>query len=236
MKNNLLKNPKVKVSLNKQQIKIIANIAMLIDHVSLILISNETLLYTVGRSVGRIAFPVFAFFIADGYSKTTNVRKYIGRLAILAVISQLPFYLMVETFKLNVCFTLMLGLVLIWATDSIIKTNKKTVVYLLYCLLVFIFGIIAQALSFDYGYCGVTTIFLFYTIPKLFKSKFITIMIVWVFLVMYDTSEVMALFGLLLLLLYNEKKTIKKISKNHYDYCFYPVHLIILDALKFIIL
>ena len=81
----------------------------------------------VGRGIGRQAFPIFAFFIAEGYCRTHSRIRYLGRLALFAAISQLPFWLMCNTgpigstrsVDLNVYATLALGLLAVWALDEL---------------------------------------------------------------------------------------------------------------------
>src|SRR5207244_4281126 len=97
------------------QIKILAIICMIIDHVGLFFFPE----YTLFRIVGRIAFPLFAWLIANGAHFTRNIRAYLTRLFALAVISQLPFTLANQQIGapllyLNVVFTLSLGLLAIW--------------------------------------------------------------------------------------------------------------------------
>lgn len=74
-------------------IKLIAIIAMLIDHAGAIFISPSTNpeLYTVARVIGRLAFPIFVFLVVEGFFHTRDVKKYLKRLGIFALISEIPF-------------------------------------------------------------------------------------------------------------------------------------------------
>lgn len=79
-------------------LKIIAMLTMLIDHFAAylslsgsVLLSDETL--NLMRAIGRMSLPIFAYFIVVGYSKTSNLKKYIGRIHLFALISQIPFIL-----------------------------------------------------------------------------------------------------------------------------------------------
>lgn len=76
-------------------LKIIAAVTMLIDHAGLTLYYAKVLppssLYFAMRSVGRIAFPLYAFLLVNGFEKTRDRTKYLTRLCIFAVISQLPY-------------------------------------------------------------------------------------------------------------------------------------------------
>nr|MCR5451573.1 conjugal transfer protein TraX [Lachnospiraceae bacterium] len=122
------------VGLTAFKIKMIAIISMLIDHIGagliepIILNSNglgeKSLQFLVSlnfvmRAIGRLAFPIFCFFIVEGLFKTRSRFKYALRLAIFAVISELPFDigLMGGIYKPdhnNVFFTLLIGLLMIW--------------------------------------------------------------------------------------------------------------------------
>ena len=76
-------------------LKLIAAAAMLCDHAAVTLypLWLGKAGYELLRGVGRVAFPIYAFFIAVGYDKTRNLRRYLTRLCALALISQVPFVL-----------------------------------------------------------------------------------------------------------------------------------------------
>lgn len=97
-------------------IKIIAIITMTIDHINDIFFKQTT--YNV---IGRIAFPLFCFQIVVGYSKTRNLFKYILRLFVFAIITQIPYYFFMKAigagFSLNVLCTLVLGLIAMYFYD-----------------------------------------------------------------------------------------------------------------------
>ena len=78
--------------LSSNALKVIACICMLIDHVGLVLMYNKWYM----RAVGRLAFPIFAFLIVQGAAHTSNIRKYILRLAVFALISEIPFDLAIH--------------------------------------------------------------------------------------------------------------------------------------------
>ncbi|WP_291632823.1 TraX family protein [Clostridium sp.] len=113
-------------------LKIIAILLMLIDHIGAALFPKVIVL----RMIGRLSFPIFAYLIAIGYSKTNSFSKYLYRLMIFAVISQIPFSLAfsenisIRNFSdfiiffvgspyahLNIFFTLAIGLIAIHIWD-----------------------------------------------------------------------------------------------------------------------
>ena len=103
-------------------LKVIAVISMVIDHSAYYLMEHETLLYEVMRCFGRIAFPVFAFLIAEGFQHSRNRIKYFLQLLGFAVVSEVPWYLLNGADGThNVLFTLALGVMALAA----IKVLKK---------------------------------------------------------------------------------------------------------------
>ena len=144
-------------------LKIIAIIFMLCDHVSIALIGHSSF----WNFFGRIAFPIFAFQIAQGYIHTKDLKKYFIRLVIFACISQLPYSLFLSTFNanfnLNIMFTLSIGLVSIYAFDKI--KNK----YLGFLIVTFL-CVVAQLSKCDYGVYGISIIFLFYIYSSLLNN------------------------------------------------------------------
>ena len=89
-------------------LKIIAVITMTCDHVSYLIFGGFSFL----NYIGRIAFPIFAYQITEGYIHTHNLKKYFFRLFIFALVSQIPFMLFTSIispkFHLNIFFTLLL--------------------------------------------------------------------------------------------------------------------------------
>lgn len=121
-----------KISINANQLKVVAIIAMIIDHIGYyfwFMLTDEV--YLITRIIGRIAMPIFVFLIIQGYFKTSNVKKYIGRLLKLAIITQLIISLIfVINFKLlstydigvykelNILFSFCLSLCIIYIIDK----------------------------------------------------------------------------------------------------------------------
>ena len=221
-------------------LKIIALISMLCDHVSYLILDTPNYL----NIIGRIAFPIFAFQISEGYTHTKNLKKYILRLFIFAIISQIPFTLFlyslgINDFSFNVFFTLLLGLLSITIYDKIKDKYNKYLGFIPVIALI----ILAQILKCDYGWYGVTLIFLFY----LFKEKRLlmnisAISLIFIKYLITFTNEphiyylyfiLGAITSLIFINLYDNKK-----GKNikHFLYVFYPLHLLILALIKMYIL
>jgi len=106
-------------------LKIFAIISMLIDHASFAFYGK----FSPWNYLGRLAFPIFAYQISEGYIHTSNLRKYFLRLLVFALISQIPFSLFLsmysDNFYLNIFFTLLLGLLAITVYDKLNGVDCK---------------------------------------------------------------------------------------------------------------
>ena len=150
-------------------LKIIGILTMLCDHTGDAIIGHFSFL----NLIGRIAFPIFAFQIVQGYMHTHNVKNYAFRLFSFACISQVPFMLFLsifyDTYYLNIFFTLLLGIICLYGYDKI----KNKYLGILFAILI---CIVAHFIQVDYGAYGVIIIFLFYIFNKTFvvnKSNYI---------------------------------------------------------------
>lgn len=110
--------------LSGSALKVIAMISMVIDHVALYLMEYGTVLYETMRCIGRIAFPVFAFLIAEGFIHTRSRYKYFFTLLGFAVISEIPWYLLNGTDGThNVMFTLALGVATLMVLEYLLQRS-----------------------------------------------------------------------------------------------------------------
>ncbi len=220
-------------------LKLIGLCSMFCDH-----LGDATLGYfSYYNLIGRIAFPIFAFQIAQGYIHTKDLKKYIFRLLIFAIISQIPFMLFTSTFSaslsLNIGFTMILGVLAILSFDKI----KNKYLGLSICVLI---SAIAQIIRVDYGAFGVTIILLFYIFRqnKLWLNISVAscIIINYVIRYMLDTTIsfysyylpiiICCCISLMLIALYNGKRGP---NAKYLFYVFYPAHLLFLYFLHYCI-
>ena len=92
---------------------------MIIDHTGAVLFPGELMF----RYIGRISFPIFCFLLTEGFFHTKDVRKYMLRLGIFAVVSEIPYDLafrgtVLEFEHQNVFFTLFMGVVMMYALEK----------------------------------------------------------------------------------------------------------------------
>jgi hypothetical protein len=220
------------------QLKYIAFLSMLVDHVNKalmypLLTENGFLRYVsdVFDILGRVAFPLFIFFLVEGFFKTGNRFKYLLNLIVFGIISEIPFDLfqsavLFQPNSNNVMFTLALALVMIWVIDEL-KVPKSyiippvlwfpvsIIIVITVCLLSMIWGL-------DYEYHGILIAYFFY----IFRNNPI-LSIIGGYLSIFKTPW--ALLGFGLTLTYNGKRGKQNKILN---YLFYPVHLLILGLLR----
>lgn len=130
--------------------QLIAMITMLIDHVGLLFFPGDVL----WRVIGRIAFPIYAYALVQGYQHTSNYRKYASRLLLIAVLSQIPYQLAFNTNGLNVVATLFVSLLVLRMLDSSKPGPLSAIVIAGVC-------VIMEVLPFDYGAYGLLLVLIF---------------------------------------------------------------------------
>lgn len=215
-------------------LKIIALITMLIDHVAATVLARIILVngydeavyncYTVMRKIGRIAFPIFIFLMIEGFSKTSSRRKYLLRMAVFAVISEIPFDLafsakVLEFSYQNIFFTLLIGMLVMWTFDYIGKKEWNVWVQLALYLLVFVVGMeLAEIMHTDYGAKGIMCIVAIYLFRwnRMLQLVAGSVSFLW---------EIPAPLAFIPIAFYNGKRGLKL---KYIFYVFYPLHLIIL--------
>ncbi|TDF97579.1 TraX family protein [Paenibacillus piri] len=103
------------LGLQRELLQIAAMLTMLIDHIGAVLFPEQPEL----RIVGRLSFPFYAFGIVQGYLLSGNVKAYMKRIALLAVISELPYVLAFGVWEINALGTLFICLTTLFVMDRI---------------------------------------------------------------------------------------------------------------------
>lgn len=138
-----------KIGLNINQLKLIAAVSMLIDHIGYILFP----FFDVFRIVGRLAFPIFAFCIAEGVRYTKNRLRYLLIIGVCAVIFQIVFIFAAGGNVVNIFGTFALSICLCYLFDK--TKNRKFGGFLIFLLAVFAVYALTCFVPFDYGFVGV---------------------------------------------------------------------------------
>ncbi len=215
-------------------VKLIALLSMFIDHVGAAILGKMVLtpflldVYRMTRYIGRMAFPLFCFLLVEGFLHTKDVKKYLLRLGIFAIISEIPFDLAISGRVLefghqNVFFTLYLGLLAIYILDAVRKQQLHKAWYLFLPVAL----LVADILDTDYSSAGVLVILTMY----LWKDrKWLSILAGSVLLYLfYGTTELAALVAIVPVMLYNGNRGARL---KYLFYCFYPIHLLVLYLVR----
>lgn len=229
---------KYSLQLTGTQIKWIALITMIIDHTGLILMRG-TSWYQAFRWIGRVSFPLYCFLLVEGFFHTRDIGRYIKRMAIWALISELPFDWMNHAMQgklvwsaalwnsQNVFFTLLLGLL---ALEGYVRWQNRgrTLLSVLWCAAM---AGIALAARTDYSWAGVALICFLYRFHQRAGARFAfgyaTL------LLGVNPNEYPAVVSFGLMQLYQGKR-----GRTRYPWLFYlayPLHLCILCVVRMIL-
>ena len=216
-------------SLNAAHLRILALFLMLLDHLwGTVVPGNDWMTYA-----GRMAFPIFAFQAAQGYHHTHDFKGYCKRLAIFALVSEIPFNLMISgspifPFHQNVMLTLLLGLLACRAWDQ-----KKWWM----AALIFLAGVVTFP---DYGVMGVLTVLMFHVLRDWKWAQLLMLIAInWygfegqqlVFGFFKMPLQAFAILAFIPIALYNGEKGKGGKALQYGSYIFYPLHMLILGLM-----
>ena len=241
--------------LNGNQLKLIAVISMLCDHAAIRLLAYGLIpaLHVAGenmaaerwnqafwilRSVGRMAFPIYVFLLTEGFCHTRNRRRYALRLGVFALISEIPFDLLVygkiwDTHSQNVFFTLFLGVLMLTAVDWIGRNTDAALAQYRQMAVVVGAALLAWFLRTDYDAAGIMLIavlFWFRLTPDTACRAGFVLMAAAEFRPIYIPGLAVAFF---LIRCYNGTRGTWK--GKWFFYLVYPVHLLVLYGISKIV-
>ena len=228
-------------------LKIIAIVTMLIDHIGAVILEkgymqayqmnlpqalsyeNTLLIWKIDwalRKTGRIAFPIFCFLLVEGFIHTSDRKKYALRLALFALLSEIPFDLcfngsVLEFSYQNVMITLLIGFLTLMAMDEARKRMPALALVAAGAGL-----LLGYLLKTDYSYKGVILIIILY----LFQSYPLERTIAGCLSLLWEAPACLAFIPINM---YNGQRG-RKIK--YFFYLFYPVHLILLFLIRYALL
>lgn len=220
--------------LSGSALKIIAVLSMVADHCAYFLMEHGTPLYDLMRTFGRIAFPVFALLIAEGFANTGNRMRYFLTILGFAVVSEIPWYLLNGMDGThNVMFTLALGIVALTVFDRLCEHGP------LCCISIVLVAVLAWWAGVDYDWRGVLMIVLLYILRRQTIEPWISrnsvcyptqaiMQIMFTFPLMMHYGLLGAILASAAILLYDGTRgNIKGAVAKYSFYAFYPVHLLV---------
>ena len=218
------------MSMSAFTLKIIALVTMIIDHIGAVFFPHVLWL----RYIGRLAMPIYAFLLVQGYRHTRSFSRYTIRLVVFAVLSEFPYDLLfhgswLEFGNQNVMFTLLCALLVMKALDASAKSRNIF-------LFIFALGLILAAhfLQFDYGVYGVLMVLAFFLFQKYRGIDAIAFSGLTYAKCTYDGNEIQlwAIAASIPVLLYNGKRG--PLSLKWFFYIAYPAHLLLLYAVEYL--
>ena len=238
--------------LNGNQLKLIAVISMLCDHAAIRLLAYGLIpaLYAAGedalaerwnqvfwilRSVGRMAFPIYVFLLTEGFCHTRNRSRYALRLGVFALISEIPFDLLVygkiwDTHSQNVFFTLFLSVLMLTVVDWISRNTDAALAQYRQMAVIVGAALLAWLLRTDYDAAGImlaAVLFWFRLTPDTACLSGFVLMAAAEFRPVYIPGLAVAFF---LIRCYNGTRGTW--NGKWFFYLVYPVHLLMLYGIS----
>ena len=250
-----LESKKREIGFSHNALIIIAMFTMLMDHIAYVLIQNGKLygynavlyenaislpeakpwlaLYKILRTIGRISFPIYSFLIVEGFRKTSNTFKYILRIFLLALISEIPFdliifneFLSVNCLRLqNVLFTYFVALIMLLVVRELNTISEALSVIPAISAIV-----ICYFLKTDYWLEGILLIYIFYMLRHDLNLKCLIVLII-TFIMSVQRYFGFAAVSVFFIYFYDGQKGYINLKRIHY--IFYPLHMLVLYAIIF---
>ena len=222
--------------LNGNHLKLIAAFTMLLDHAGILLFPGNMLF----RILGRLAYPIYAFMIAEGCRYTKNKLRYFLMVFGLGAVCQIVYYFVSGDTYLNILLTFSLSILMIYLLQAAYQTpnlKKQTLWSLLFAVGLFVLYGLDRLITIDYGFWGVMT-------PVLISFSYVRKYPHWASVLLLGAGLLMlgadyggiqhyALLALPLLLLYSGERG--KHNMKYFFYIFYPVHLVVLQGIAWLL-
>ena len=228
---------RTKIRLTGNQLKMIALIAMTCDHVGLQLLPQFPLL----RIIGRLALPIYAYMIAEGCRYTRDRKKYLLRLAVLAAVCQVVYFVAMGSLYQCILVTFSLSVCLIFAADYARSSRKTSAILLALGIFAAVCVVCVELprrlsgtdFAVDYGIWGVLLPVLVY-FGKLKYGK-LALLAAGLCLLAWELGGIQwwALLSIPLLSLYGGRRGTWKIGNLFYLY--YPLHLVVIYWISMVV-
>lgn len=251
-----LESKKREIGFSHNALVIIAMFSMLMDHIAFILIQNGKLygydvelyenaislpearpwviLCKILRMIGRLAFPIYSFLIVEGFRKTSNIFRYMLRILLLAIVSEIPFDLIIFN-KLslpdcmmlqNVLFTYFFGLLMLIGVRALNSLSEFLTV-----IPAAIAVVICYLLKTDYWLEGILLMYVFYMFRHDLNVKCLIALII-TFLMTMERYYGFGAVSIYFIYFYDGQKGYIDLKRFHY--LFYPLHMLVLYGILFL--
>lgn len=241
------------IEITSAGLHIIAMVFMLCDHLwGTVVPGNDWL-----TCLGRISFPIFAFMIVEGYFHTGNLKNYVKRLFLFALISEIPFNLAMGSrlfypVHQNVLWSFLMAIGFINWNEKAVKSGKwwkRAATAVVSVILAYLLGIITMV---DFYHAGILTVLVFYFFKNRKWYNYIAQFVCLWYINMemlggysyqlnilgqtyFVARQGFAMLALIPIWLYRGRQGYHTKAFQYFCYWFYPAHLLVLGLLKFIL-
>ena len=216
--------------LSGNQLKIIAAIFMTLDHMGIILFRSVDVL----RIMGRFAFPIFAYLIAEGFYYTKNRKKYLFKMALFGAVIQLIYFVVERSLYQGIFVTFSLSIALCFGADNLMKkktTGSFVCFALMICAVFMLTEWLPEVLSgtdfcVDYGFFGVIIPVIVFMAEK--KQEKLLFFLLGLILLSASLGGIQwwCLGSVLFIAFYNGERG--RVKMKNFFYAYYPLHLAVL--------
>ncbi|MFA7054956.1 MAG: TraX family protein [Acholeplasmataceae bacterium] len=233
--------------MNRMELKILALITMTIDHIGVFLIPNTSEFYLYFRMIGRLAFPIFAFMIAEGYYHTKSKKHYFLRLLSLAIVFEAVLYLIYLIYGynmthipftenrvalVNIMWTLILGFLGLYVIDHYHKKGSLLLIPL-----------IVLSYFSSYSFYGFGIILAFGLLKDMRKKELAFIFLTILYSLMpllipqggFRGINYVQLFAITSIVFIHEYNGLMGKYKLRFFYLYYPIHIVVLFLISYYI-
>lgn len=228
--------------LNRDEIKYIAMLTMLLNHIAHIFLTEGTFLYEVLEDIGFFTAPVMCFFLVEGYGYTRSKARYGVRLFLFATLSQIPFRLAFPDSGMNMIYTLFCCFLILLVMEyvDILPLRRGLVLLLTLATLTGDWAVVAPVLTASLAACwgnrrrmawcfgGNALIFSMLNIQNYMLGGQGD----WTFYAVFHgalSGLGIIAAGVAVLVFYNGERAKRgRTFSQYFFYLFYPVHLLVL--------
>lgn len=218
-------------------LKFLALLCMTVDHVGMVFFPGQMIF----RQIGRLAFPIFAYMIAEGCHHTHRMGSYLGKMVIAGAVCQAVYFVFMDSLYQCVLVTFSLAIALIWLLKRAREKNSGFWYFLSFCGIGAVYFVTEMLASYlpgtdyavDYGFFGVMLPVAVYLGRTKGEKLTLAATLLLALAMVTGTVQYYALLTVPLLALYNGKRG-KGLGK-YFFYVYYPVHLVVIQIVAYFI-
>jgi len=215
--------------MNRRTLKLIALITMTIDHIGMILFPAQRIF----RIIGRMSFPIFAYFVAEGCRYSSSRIKYVSLMAMCEAVCLVGYWFEKGYLYFSIMMTFIISVGIITAYDAVRKIFTKNTIAGIVGILsytVFLYAVNKICISLDimYGFWGCMLPLFAYMFEDRIPSIIAFSLGIYLVCIGASSIQIYALSAIIPIALYDHKKMKSTNFEKYFYYIYYPVHIALL--------